>query len=525
MTIWIFCSKIGLENYAELKDKAALKVLGGTMRGHLKFAGKCAAFVCILCICIRLVYQVIVPKFFFDDTWPTTTTYLGFYKMKEDTIDVLFLGSSHAVSSFIPQELYNGYGITSYNLACEQQSLVTSYFWLKEALSYQKPRAVVLDCHMLFRFRSKEALNSTEACTRKAMDCMRWSSVKREAVKTICELDKNQSLLSYYFPNIRYHTRWAKLQENDFVFGDMAKHNELKGYAPLTGGNEREDFTPFESGIDEGWEDMLPLMREYLDHIVELCEQEKIALILVKTPTVGHSIGKFYAIQSYADEHGLPFFDFNERKLYDESGFCYMTDSVVDDHVNFRGARKITDYIGRMLAGRYGLGGSVDRQWEDTRAYYENTKKDSELLYVTDVDEYLDMLQDERYSIFISVKNDCTSDLRTSTIQKLRELGLEAELSGEFRCSYLAMISDGEILEEIGYDKLEASGTVRDSLVTYDIVSAGYGCGNLSSIVIDGFENSQNSSGLNIVVYNNETKKRVDSVCFDTQEGNHSVIR
>lgn len=65
--------------------------------------------------------------------------------MQKDTVDVLFLGSSHGVTSFLPQELYNQYGITGYNLGCEQQGMVTSYYWLKEALRYQSPKAVVLD--------------------------------------------------------------------------------------------------------------------------------------------------------------------------------------------------------------------------------------------------------------------------------------------------------------------------------------------------------------------------------------------
>ncbi len=495
------------------------------MRTHLKFAGKCAVFICILCICIKFAYQIIVPKFFFNDTWPTTTTYLGFYEMDRNTIDVLFLGSSHAESAFIPQELYNDYGITSYNIGCEQQSLVLSYFWLKEALCYQKPKAVVLDCYLLFPYKEKEALNSRESCTRKAMDCMRWSAVKREAVRTICALDKNQSLLSYYFPNIRYHGRWTELSENDFTFGDMAKHFELKGYAPLTVSSGEKDYIPFEEGVDGGREDMVPLMREYLDRIADLCRREGISLILVKTPTTEHSAGRFYAAQSYAEEHGLPFYDFNEKRLYDEIAFNYEADNADADHPNLWGARKITDYIGAVLAEQYKLGKSVDSQWENTKAYYENIRKDGELSHVTDLDEYLEMLQDKRYSVFISAKNDCTSALRDSSIQRLRELGLKAELSGEFQCSYLAVISDGEVLEQIGYDKLEASGAVRDGLVMYDIVSAGYGCGNLSSIVIDGIENSQEASGLNIVVYNNETKRRVDSVCFDTYEGKNPVIR
>ena len=86
----------------------------------------------------------------------------------------------------------------------------------------------------LFEYRPEEPLNSAESCTRKAFDYMHWSSVKKDAVKTICKLDENQSELSYYLPNIRYHTRWKELSENDFTYAKKSQHYELKGYAPFS---------------------------------------------------------------------------------------------------------------------------------------------------------------------------------------------------------------------------------------------------------------------------------------------------
>lgn len=489
------------------------------MGKRLKLAGKCAAFICVLCFCLTFTYRLIVPKFFFDTTWPTTSTYLGFYEMEENTVDVLFFGSSHAASFFLPQELYNGYGITSYNLGCEQQNLVTSYFWLKEALRYQQPKAVVLDCYMLFPYSVMEPLNTAESCTRKAMDFMKWSSVKKEAVETICALDENQSLLSYYFPNIRYHARWKELSEDDFVFSDMAEHYELMGYAPLAGYCGIEGYSPFEVGTAEDAADtaeMVPLMREYLENMTELCQQQEIQLLLVKTPTTAENLAKYNVIQKYAKEHGLAFLDFNEKSLYEKTGFCFQTDNHDAGHGNLWGAQKVTQQIGRTLAELYGLGSRIDGQWEAPKSYYEGICKDCELVHMADIDEYLAALQDKRYSVFISAKDECSSCLKPSTIEKLRGLGLQAALQGEYRCSYLAVVSDGEVVERIGYDILEAEGTVRDGLVMYSIASAGYERGNVSSIVIGKAESSKNGRGLNIVVYNNDTKKIVDSVCFDT---------
>ena len=495
------------------------------MRKHWRTVLKGAAFVCALCISIRLVWQIMVPKFFFDNAWPTTSAYLGFYQMKEDTVDVLFFGSSHVSSFFLPQELYNECGIKGYNLGCEQQNLVVSYYWLKEALRFQKPEAVVLDCYMLFPYNPNEPLNTAESCTRKAFDYMKWSPVKTEAVRTVCSLDENQSLASYYFPNIRYHERWKGLTENDFSFHKMAARYELKGYAPQAVYCGREDFTPFDLADADAEESMVPLMREYLDHIEALCRQEDIRLILVKTPSTAQGPAKSLAIQNYADERGIPFLDFNEKKLYRQTRLNFKTDNCDDGHGNLWGAQKVTRKIGEKLADWYALGGEKDSQWEETKVYYKQIIKDCELPHITDAVKYTKAIQDERYSIFISAKDECTNSLQDAVAENLRNLGLNTDLQGEYGCSYLAVISDGKAAEQCGYLELAAEGTVRDGLVRYEMLSAGNASGNRSSIKIDGTEYSRNSRGLNIAVYNNETKKIVDAVCFDTYDENVPALR
>ena len=494
------------------------------MKKHLKWAIKCIVFLFILCICIKYAYQIMVPKFFFNTTWPTTSTYLGFYEMEKNTIDVFFLGSSHAASSFVPQELYNNYGITSYNLGCEQQNVLTSYFWLKEGLRYQKPKIVILDCYALFSNRPEEALNSTESGTRKAIDYMQWSSVKREAVKTICELDEKQSLLSYYFPNIRYHARWTELSEEDFAFSEMSNHYELKGYVPLTAYYGKK-FKPFDAKDMKEGLNMVPLMKEYLDKIVELCEQEEIQLILVKTPSTTENIEKFYTTKQYADEHNLTFLDFNEKELYEQTEFFFMENNNDIGHVNIWGAKKLTNYVGMLLTNDYGMKESTDEQWEISKEYYEGIQKDGDLTHITDIDEYLIALQDKRYSIFISTKGEYTLNLKASTIQNLKKMGLDFKLQKKHKDNYLAIISNGKVIEQMDDALLEVSGTIRNDFVMYDVISSGEKYGNVSSIMIDGEEQSKNKRGLNIVVYNNETMKVVDTVCFDTYVKANKVIR
>ena len=130
------------------------------MKGHIKYVVKGVCLILLVLLFMRLADRVLIPKYYYNNKWSTTATYHGFYEIKDDTVDVLFLGSSHAACAFNPQVLYNEYGITSYNLGCEQQNLLLSYYWLKEALRSQKPRAVVLDSYILFEYKAGEALNT-----------------------------------------------------------------------------------------------------------------------------------------------------------------------------------------------------------------------------------------------------------------------------------------------------------------------------------------------------------------------------
>lgn len=491
------------------------------MKKHIKFMVKGIVFICILCICIKIVNQIIMPKLFYQEMLPTTLAYTDFYDMEENTIDVLFLGSSVAATSYIPQELYNHYGITSYNLSSEKQSPIVSYYWLKEALRYQHPKALVLDLHYFFD-GGDNPLNTQEVYVRRALDYMKWSPVKREAVRTVCKIDESQSELSYYFPNIRYHTRWMELTEEDFFNSDLYEEYALMGYAPLARCFSVDGFGPYDDEVMEKETDMKPLMREYLDKIVKLCDQEGISLILTSTPMPSADKGRFYTIQKYADEHELLFLDFNEKTLYYSIGFDFFSDSHDSLHQNLWGAKKMTNYIGDVLNHQYNIGANFDEQWEDSKKAYEEVEKDCEIQRITNINEYIPALDVERYSVFISASGSYVACLGEETILKLRELGLEVnlqtDLSKESFYYYFAVLADGRTEEYIGYDERTHRSSIRNGEVTYDITGTG-------SVIIDGVERSMQENGLKIVVYNNKTRKVIDSVCFDASTEGDTIFR
>lgn len=119
------------------------------------FCVRLIVFLLVILLVIGGLNELLKPKYYYTEIWPTTNTYLDFYKLEKNSVDVLLFGSSHAVTAFNPQVLYDNYGITSYNLGCEQQSPLITYYWLREALKYQTPKVVIIDTYTFHKYTSE----------------------------------------------------------------------------------------------------------------------------------------------------------------------------------------------------------------------------------------------------------------------------------------------------------------------------------------------------------------------------------
>lgn len=495
------------------------------MLRHKGYLLKLAVFALIMLYFLSGINRLLLPKYFYNADWATTSTYMDFYHMERDTIDVLFLGSSHCTAAFSPVEIYEKYGIRSYNLGCEQQNLLLSYYWLQEALRFQDPKIVVLDTFMLFPYDTQAALNTSEATTRKAVDFMRWSEVKINAARDICSIDQGQELSSYFFPNIRFHTRWKWLTEDDFSVASMGEHESLMGFFPLRFVCDDDSYQPFCTDSRTDCAEMVPIMKEYLDKIVELCAEHDMELILTKTPTMFYSQEACNAVHRYADEKHLEYLDFNEETVYRDAGLEFARDSCDTDHVSVSGAMKISDYIGERLLDKVSHGWR-DKQWEIRALYYGHCLKDENLGKETELCRYLQSLQDENYSVLIAVTGNASEIFRSVATEEFRGLGLKPEMAEEYGESYYAVIDSGKILaEEAGNEALGRQGTVRKGLVKYCILFGGANGGNTCSILLDGREAALGQPGLNIVVYCNDGKRLIDRVCFRMEQGEIKCFR
>lgn len=490
------------------------------MQAKAKLFIKFISFVLVTCLCVGVVNEWLKPKYYYNDVWPSTNTFKDFYNLEKNSVDVLFFGSSHVVCSLNPQVIYDTYGITSYNLGSEQQSLVVSYYWLREALKYQSPKAVVIDTYMIHKFSDAYVyndMNCSEAAVRKAMDNMRLSPLKWEAAQTIAKTDPTQNSLSYIFPNIRYHSRWTSLGEDDFTQTSMVDHGGIKGFTVMDGSDPNLEYTPFraEDAENANSDIMMEPSKTYLGKTIDLCREKGIQVILINIPCA-ESIERYRSTKDFADSYGVPYYDFNEASLYYEIGYDASEDLL--SHPNYRGAEKISLYIGELLSEEYGIAPREDASYDASRQLYQHKLENLHLATVTDIYQYLPLLNQDRYSVFIFAPTAFSACIDETLMNTLFSLGFTTELR-EVRdgTHYYAVKDSSGIVEQLTEEDFQFSGAIRNGLTSYSyVVDTANMTTKTYKLTIDGTDCSGIRTGLNFVVYDNELKSVVDRVNFDT---------
>ncbi len=369
---------------------------------HRAFFLRVLIFILLFCSVLAIMSLVLIPKEFINSGYPGTSAILGFYDLPEESLDVLFLGSSHAISGIDTQKLYDDYGYKSYTLGCGEQNMAISYFYLEEALKTQHPKVVALETLMAFPFRHDKVLYSSAAASEKALNFMRPGVNRLRAVYEISGYESELNPLYLLLRFMRYHERWDNLDEKDILIFDDYAYLTLHGYAVNYGNlsNDPPGYRPFDKNSGKAGE-LSPVITDYLLRIVKLCRDNDIKLILFKTPSNKTGADEYQTMSSFAAENSLLYMDFNEEGLYEDCGFDFTTDMGNLGHANFTGAEKITESIGKTLVSMGITAGNPDREWDETEGLYNICRQNFLLSIEDQKEEYLSMTENSRYSLFI----------------------------------------------------------------------------------------------------------------------------
>lgn len=363
----------------------------------------------------------------------------NFFNQKEDSQDVLILGSSHAYYNVYPMEMWDKYGIPAYNLGSPIQSMGASYHLLKQALKEQNPKVVVVETYCTFLEKSSKS----DERLRSVSDSMPLGTDKWALLK---EMELTDPEYSYYFPLFKYHGRWKSLEKKDF----RLEEQYCKGAAVRSSVEPQPEPEEIRETLE-----IPALAKEYLDKIIALCREEQIELVLMETPFIQDGRKDYQRkrqilnqVELYAAEQDVTFLNYFE--LADEIGLNYQTDMLEPQHLNISGALKLTNHLASYLSKEYQLpdrrGTKGYEQWQQDSDHFQQYLVSQSLPEIKDAKEYLDALKSRNYTVAVLNREISPEDIPEEILNALQTLGLMG--TGSASDSYLGILRNGKMLYE-----------------------------------------------------------------------------
>uniref|UniRef100_UPI0040575539 hypothetical protein n=1 Tax=Acetatifactor sp. TaxID=1872090 RepID=UPI0040575539 len=264
-----------------------------------------------------------------------------FAQLPEDSVDLVFVGSSHQFCSINPDLLFYEYGVESFMLATSAQTVPMSYYAAMEAIELQHPDTIVFEVS----YCANDFRTVTDEMSHCFFDGMPDCEARQLAIEDLIEEEQQ---IYYYLPLGLYHTRWKELTEADFGFDQFSDRGgvfydrvEVNTQIPLL--SEEETAAMPEE------------MEKYMDKLVALCEENDVKLILYTAPfntlyeadyeteslynrqRIFNDIGE-YAKEKEIEYHNL-FYEI------EEIGLDAASDWMDRQHLNCYGQEKFTRYM------------------------------------------------------------------------------------------------------------------------------------------------------------------------------------
>ena len=255
--------------------------------------------------------------------------------------DVFFVGSSRPMNGIFPMELWENYGIVSYNWAQAGHPPPAYYWVMRLALDYKQPKLMVIDCYgMHFDAKTTGVFGLMHI----SMDSFPLSLTKIRAVRDMLD---DPSMTEEYNEGERrsafnllwtfpvFHSRWNQLTQEDY----RPIRNYTRGAianGDIFGGEFVRDDSEKGRVFDT-------VGVEYLRRAIEECQSRGIEVLVTFLPLFGDAeqqAAAEYAGQ-IAAEYGADYINFFDLDLVNYH--VDFADSA--GHLNTAGASRNTSAI------------------------------------------------------------------------------------------------------------------------------------------------------------------------------------
>lgn len=482
---------------------------------------KTVAFLLIFVLLFEYVTNILQPKWI--DGTSVTFVQENFYDEKKNSIEVAVLGSSQLVYGISCMRLLENYGISAYSLATGEQPVLCGYFYLREMTRRQNIKTVIYDVSMLYE-------EEQESRFRKTIDTAPMSLNKLWMIREHRNLPIAESTWTYLFPISKYHSRWEELERADYNY--KGQNTEVfKGNIMSPIASQRIRYNAL--CVDNDELDPSVVMDEselhYFREMVNYCKEQGIELILIKTPKTTWTKSAMVGVETLAEEYDLPYMDFNTAELLDAVGIDTEKDFWNQDHLNIRGAEKLTDYMAEYLLanGTYTDGRNTVAYDKEEAEKYHIDCENKYLQTANSLEDVVAALNHDRYEIVMQLTGDVSSFWTEEQHQLLAQIGVTVNMSEMQDTAFVGQYKNGDcIYEESKTETISYKGAFSNGAELKAVSNLEVGEGeNVAKVA--GEEVNYHKKGLNFSVYDAVNGKLVDAftLYYDEKRGNFNIYR
>ena len=290
-----------------------------------------------------------------------------FYEQKENSVDVVYFGTSASQRAYVVPKAYHDDGIAAYTMACGTQPFVLTKYLMKETLKTQKPELFIVELRGTCQDKDK----LWDVAVRRMVDNMKMSQNKIDTIQAVIDYAEggentiDTSGLSYYFPLLKYHGRWNPSKQPK-KWGNI---DYYKGYT-LDHGVCFKTTEISSIQTNDSQAKIAPETEKVLIDLLDYCDTIDTKVLFVISPyeCTEYGMQRLNYSKAICEERGYTVLNFLplEAKaslgLYDKC--CYYN----REHLNYYGSTLYTDYISKYIKANYDI---PDRRGDDKYSGWE----------------------------------------------------------------------------------------------------------------------------------------------------------
>lgn len=309
----------------------------------MKKAIRVICFFCILAVLLVGMYKVFSWK-------DTSGAYFSSVKQlnvtPENTVDVVFLGSSHVYCGVSPYVFWNKAGISAFDMSVSGMDKWSELEYTKYFLTRQKPKLICVDAYS-FTY-GKNVIKANEYRNMLSLPISKYSI---DLIKSY-NYDDKEAQTDYFLKWPIIHTRYKEITKADFItegFGEYGRGenvpNDIPGYS----------FSLADNVFCDDIIDVDSINKAIIDEFISISNEYGIPVLFFVTPCSQslNEVAIYNGIEKYVNDYDNIFFCNCNKEVLDllssQSDFTDFT------HLNRSGSDKFSSWLCDYINSRFDL--------------------------------------------------------------------------------------------------------------------------------------------------------------------------